>query len=393
MIIEFLVTFAIAGLIAFSATPIARKLAFKFGAIDIPKDDRRAHKKPIARLGGIAIVVGFIVAIIFYLTTAKTSVIGDKSNLYYLGFFGGILLIVALGIIDDIKHLSAKYKLIIQIVASLLVVLLGDVRVITVTNPFVESGMTDLSLWLSYTVSIIWIIGITNAINLLDGLDGLAAGVVSIASLSLFFISIINNDAYSAIMTAAIAGACLGFLPYNFNPAKIFMGDTGSLFLGFSLAIISIQGTLKSYAAISIIIPLIVLGLPLFDTISTIVRRMIRKKSIMEADRGHIHHRLVDMGLSHRQTVIVLYTASAALGLCGIVLADKGLVSALILVIAVAIFIVGGARYMSEISDDYIYELSHEELKKNENLNEDKNSIDSENNNEDHSENRNRNII
>src|SRR5690606_15562183 len=160
--------------------------------------------------------------------------------------------------------------------------------------------------------------------NLIDGLDGLAAGVSSISYLSLFFISILNGESSDATIIAILAGATLGFLPYNFNPAKIFMGDTGSTFLGFTLAVVSIQGMIKTYAAFSIAIPLLVLGLPLFDTISTIIRRILKRKPIMQPDREHLHHRLIDMGLSQKQSVGVMYTASAVLGLCAVVLTDRG---------------------------------------------------------------------
>jgi UDP-GlcNAc:undecaprenyl-phosphate/decaprenyl-phosphate GlcNAc-1-phosphate transferase len=164
-------------------------------------------------------------------------------------------------------------------------------------------------------------------------------------------VSVITERWDIAIITAALAGSTMGFLPYNFNPAKIFMGDTGSNFLGFTLGVISIQGTLKAYAAFAIAIPLLVLGLPLFDTAFAIVRRLIQRKPIMEADRGHLHHRLIDMGLSQKQSVVVMYTVSAALGLCAIVLADKGALSAIILVVSVSVFVIGGARYMSELSN------------------------------------------
>jgi len=185
----------------------------------------------------------------------------------------------------------------------------------------------------------------------------LAAGVASISSLSLFFVTILRPDldasiaVYTAVITAALAGSTLGFLPFNFNPAKIFMGETGSAFLGFTLGVISIQGTLKSYAAISIAIPLLVLGLPLFDTLSSIIRRIGSGKSIMQADRGHLHHKLIDMGLSQRQSVVIMYTASSALGLCAIVLADRGAISAIILLAALSVFIVGGVKYMNDFGN------------------------------------------
>lgn len=351
-IYEYFITFILALIVALSATPVAKKLASKVGAVDVPKDDRRMHKRPMARLGGIAIVAGFVVAILFNILSS----LFDQRSLFtintpLLGLLAGIVIIVTVGIIDDIKQLSAKVKLVFQLLAALVVVLSGT-TIVGITNPFSSIGISILSPYVSYPLTIIWIVGITNAINLLDGLDGLAAGVASIASLSLFFVSVIKGDVYSGIITAAIAGATLGFLPFNFNPAKIFMGDSGAYFLGFTLSVISIQGTLKSYAAIAIAIPLLVLGLPLFDTAFAILRRLVKGKSIMEADRGHLHHRLIDMGLSHKQSVVVMYIVSAALGLCAIVLADKGVLPAIILVISVSVFVIAGARYMSEIDDE-----------------------------------------
>jgi len=351
-IYEYFISFILAFIVAFASTPIARKIAFRVGAIDVPKDSRRMHKKPIARLGGLAIVSGFIISLLF---SMMSSFFNSQSPFNFdhkfLGFILGIVIILFICIIDDIKPVSPKLKLLFQLIAAFVVVFSGS-RMQTFTNPFSSTGISVFNPYVSYLLTILWIIGITNAINLIDGLDGLAAGVSSIASLSLFLVSVISERWDVAIITAALAGSTLGFLPYNFNPAKIFMGDTGSNFLGFTLAVISIQGTLKSYTTIAIAVPLLVLGLPLFDTIFAIFRRLLKGKSIMEADRGHLHHRLIDMGLSHKQSVIVMYTVSGALGLCAIVLADKGPLSAIILVISISVFIIGGARYMSEINID-----------------------------------------
>ncbi|MCX7842457.1 MAG: undecaprenyl/decaprenyl-phosphate alpha-N-acetylglucosaminyl 1-phosphate transferase [Clostridia bacterium] len=352
MLYDYFICFVIAFIVAFSATPIAKKLAFKIGAVDIPKDDRRMHKKPIARIGGLAMVSGFMTALLFNVVGSliySNDVLAPSREL--LGMLIGIAIIVGIGIIDDIKQINAKTKLFFQLLAAGIVVFSGT-AIEVVTNPFSASGISFLNPYISYPVSILWIVGITNAINLIDGLDGLAAGVASISSLSLFFVSLITNIPSNAVFTAALAGSALGFLPYNFNPAKIFMGDTGSTFLGFTLGVISIQGMLKGYAAIALAIPILVLGLPLFDTTFAVFRRLLKGKSIMEADRGHLHHRLIDMGLSHKQSVVVMYVASAALGLCAIVLADKGVLGAIVLFISVSIFIIGGARYMSEIRDD-----------------------------------------
>lgn len=348
--IEYFITFLLAFILSISATPIAKKIAFKIGAIDIPKDERRMHKKPIARLGGLAIVAAFLVSILFNVISSVAASESIGIDTKFFGMIAGILIIVAVGVIDDVKQLGAKLKFLIQIAAAVIVVASGT-SINFVTNPLAVTGMSDLGPVLSFIVSVFWIVGITNAINFIDGLDGLAAGVSSIASLSLFIVSILKGDVITAMITAALAGSALGFLPYNFNPAKIFMGDTGATFLGFTLAIVSIQGTLKQYTAIAIAIPLLVLGLPLFDTLFAIIRRVLQGKSPMQADRGHLHHRLIDMGLTQKQSVLIMYILSSAMGLCAIVLADRGVLSALILVIAILLFVFGGAKYMIEIED------------------------------------------
>lgn len=349
-IIEYVLSFFIAFIIAFFTTPLVRKIAFKIGAVDVPRDTRRVHKKPIPRLGGLAIFAGFIVAVLF----TNISRILDTGILFedyrVVGLLIGTIIIVVVGIIDDIKPLKAWVKLIFQIIAALIVVKSG-IRIEEISNPFSPTGMTFLGM-LSTPITVVWIVGITNAINFIDGLDGLAAGVASIASLSLLFISIFDEQTGAVFLTAALAGAALGFLPFNFNPAKIFMGDTGSTFLGFALASISVMGLVKSYAAIAVAVPLLVLGLPIFDTAFAILRRLFNGKSIMEADRGHLHHKLIDMGFTQKQTVVTLYIISAFLGICAVELATNGALKAIILLISVAVFIIAGARYMDEVITD-----------------------------------------
>lgn len=189
-------------------------------------------------------------------------------------------------------------------------------------------------MW-SVPLTVIWIVGVTNAVNLIDGLDGLAVGVSSIASVTLLSLTIVSKNLNVAIIAAALAGAGFGFLPYNFNPAKIFMGDTGSTFLGFVLACISVQGIMKMYALISIAVPVLILGLPIFDTLFAIIRRALTGKPIMSPDRGHLHHRLLDMGFSQRQTVMILYTLTSILCLTAVVMSLKDALRGLILVCAV----------------------------------------------------------
>jgi len=272
-----------------------------------------------------------------------------------MGILAGVLIIIILGIVDDIKALRARVKFPVQLIAAIIVVATGT-RITTISKPFQEtvalhpSMMYMLGDILAFIISIVWIVGMTNAINLIDGLDGLAAGVSGIAAITLYIVAVIRKQDDIAIISVSLVGAIAGFLPYNFNPAKIFMGDTGATFLGFILAIISIEGTMKSVTALAVAIPILVLGLPIIDTMFAIFRRLLHGKPIGEADRGHLHHRLLDMGLSHRMAVISLYIVSGALGLVSIALVDKGLLPSIILLIIIVMFGIGGARNLKEIS-------------------------------------------
>ncbi len=329
-------SFIIAFLVAFGATPLVKNFAKRVGAMDIPKDNRRVHKEPVPRLGGLAIFYGFLISVLCF----------GQIDAGIRGILIGSLIMVVLGAIDDVKDLKAPIKLVFHIAAALVVVFHG-VKIEFITNPNLlgDNPVITLGLW-AIPITVIWIVGVTNAMNLIDGLDGLAAGICSIASISILFISLLFGMPSTAILTAAIAGACLGFLPYNFNPAKIFMGDTGSTFLGFVLATVAIQGMFKVYAAISFIAPLLILGLPIFDTGFAILRRIIRGKPVMEADRGHLHHRLIDMGFTQKQTVIILYTFSGILGISAVVLTGSGIARAMVLIVALLFFLIAGLKYI-----------------------------------------------
>ena len=331
MIFEFIVSFAF----TFATTPLVIRFAFKIGAIDIPKDNRRMHKKPTPRIGGLAIIFGFTVATLCFAQPSR--------QLY--GTLAGAAIIAVMGVIDDCKNLPAKLKFVIQIIAALVVVFAGDIKIDVFTNPnfLSDNPYWVLPEWLSVTLTVIWIVFITNAVNFIDGLDGLAAGVSAIMSISLVFISIRVGEYSIAILGIALMGSCFGFLPFNFNPAKIFMGDTGSTFLGFMLATLSIQGVFKSYAVISFAVPLLILGLPLFDALFAMIRRILRGQSPMTADRGHLHNRLVDMGFSQKQTVFILYAISGVLGITAVLLAESGVLRALLLVICVLILLLIGS--------------------------------------------------
>lgn len=306
--------FIVALIISYATTPLTIRLAFKIKALDIPRDTRRMHKKPTPRIGGIAIVYGFLISVFCF----SNFVIDGKLNTSLVGVLFGALIISVLGFLDDLKPKSAIFKFGIQIIAAAIPVFLG-VRVIAITNPFTDL-MIRVPDWISYGGSILWIVGVTNAVNLIDGLDGLAAGVSSIASVALLAILLMqhNINATMMILTASLAGACFGFLPFNFNPAKTFMGDVGATFLGFVLACISIQGPFKTY--VSFMIPFLIIGLPIFDTAFAILRRLSKGQGIMTPDRGHMHHRLIDSGFSHKTTVIILYALSIVLAISAIVL-------------------------------------------------------------------------
>lgn len=320
--------FTIAFAISLAATPFVITLAHKIGAVDVPDSQRRVHKKPIPRLGGLAIFYGFLVALLCF----------AKIDEQLRGILIGALIIVGIGIIDDVKQLRALIKLAAQLLAAVIVVF-HNVRITAISVPgFIsETGVLHLGIF-SIPITIAWIVVVTNAVNLIDGLDGLAVGISSIASFSLFFIAILGGEQNVAIISAALAGGCLGFLPYNFNPAKIFMGDTGSQFLGFMLSAICIQGLFKGYVIISFIIPLLILGLPLFDTIFAILRRAWNHKPIMGADRGHLHHRLLDSGFSQKQTVAILYIIASILGISAVLVLERGAyVACMLILIAVSI--------------------------------------------------------
>ena len=307
----YIAAFSTAFAIANVMTPVAKKISLKVGAIDYPKG-RGMHSHPMPRMGGIAIFVGFMLTLFLLYRFMEH----DKPE-QMAGFVIGASIIVVLGILDDCFNLKARVKLIIQIVAAMVVVFAG-IRIDVVLWP-----VTTVLQKFSIPITILWIVGVTNAVNLLDGLDGLAAGVSAIAALSLVVLCVLTGDEVAVVLSATLAGSCLGFLPRNFNPAQIFMGDTGSTFLGFTLAVTSIMGVFKGYAFLALVVSMLSLGLPVFDTVFAIVRRFARGESIMSPDRGHLHHILIDKGFSQKQAVMILYGISTFCGLLAIFIAMK----------------------------------------------------------------------
>lgn len=328
---SYFIAFISAVIISFIMTPLARKLAIKVGALDIPKDSRKIHQKPMPYFGGLAIYVSIISCMFVYMPHTTT-------NLFIMA---GATIIVLTGIVDDMYGMPAKVKMLLQVIAAV-VAIKGGVQIHFITNPLSITGMSYLLTWLSIPITLFWIVGITNTINLIDGLDGLASGVASIAATTLLFTAATLGHDFIMMQCAIIAGASLGFLPFNFNPAKIFMGDTGSLLLGYMLAVTSVSGMVKSVAAVALAVPVFALGLPIFDTTFAIIRRYINKKPIMEADKDHLHHKLMKIGLNQRQTVLVMYFISMMLGIIAVIIADAdpftGIIVATIVVIAVFYF-------------------------------------------------------
>lgn len=301
-------SFLIACVLAAAVTPLAIKIAPKIGAVDIPKDNRRMHTKPMPRFGGIAIFAGTITSLMFFL----------RNEPGYLGLIIGGSLIYLLGVIDDLKNLSPKIKLLGQF-ACASVAYAGGVRILFITNHF-QPGHIFFAGVICYLITVFWIVGITNTVNLIDGLDGLAAGISLISSCAIAYAAYIHGYYPATAAMLAIAGGALGFLPFNFHPAKIFMGDGGTLFLGYMLATVSVVGSVKGSTFVAIIVPFLVLGVPIFDMSFAILRRLINRRPIMEADKGHIHHRLMAAGFGQRRTVLTIYAIGGTMGVSAIML-------------------------------------------------------------------------
>lgn len=325
----YIVAFTIALAVAYFITPRVKDLAIKLGALDAP-DDRKVHTRPIPRMGGLAIYAAFVLAVLSSMYISRE----------IMGLLVGGTVILIVGIIDDLKPLPAKVKLLGQIVAASVLVMF-DIRIEWLTNPFGDMLYVD---YLAIPLTILWVVSLTNTVNLIDGLDGLAAGVSTIASVTILLVALQQNFWTVTILTAALAGSALGFLQHNFNPAKIFMGDTGSMFLGYMLAAISILGAVKSAATIALIVPIVALGLPILDTAFAIIRRYMSGKPIFKPDKGHLHHRLLEMGLTQKQAVLLMYVISGCLGLSAIALTEVNKSFGILIIIVLLSVACIGAR-------------------------------------------------
>lgn len=335
----------LAALVTFAATPLVRLLAYCINAVDVPGDGRRMHDHPIPRIGGLAIILGFAAGALIsgimagqlknlpgrtvmtdaggaeILSMLKSMLPGaamtDAGGAEILpmlkSMLPGAVMITALGLADDIRAIGPWPKLIVQTAAALVTVQRGEV--IESVSGIFGAGPYQLPGWFATFLSVFWIVGVTNAVNLIDGLDGLACGVSAISSVTVAVTAGLTAGAYAAVPAASLAGACIGFLPYNLSPAWIFMGDTGATFLGYTLAVISIQGLFRYPETVPFAVPCLILGLPVFDTCFAVVRRVAHGRSPFLPDRGHICHRLVDRGLSRQKTTILLWAVSAVLSI------------------------------------------------------------------------------
>lgn len=339
-IISFVLALGIAFAISFASTPMVKNFAEKIGALDVPGDARQVHDHTIPRMGGLAIFLGFVLTVVLF----------ADITLQVQGILLGAVVIVAVGAVDDVVRLGAGVKFLVQICAALLPVFHG-VRIDVVANPFVFHTEAYVLLGrLSVPLTVFWIVAITNSVNLIDGLDGLAVGVSTISSITMLIISLIVSENNVVIILAALAGACMGFMPYNMNPAKIFMGDTGALLLGYILSTVSVIGLFKFSTVVSFAVPLLALAVPLTDTFCAFFRRLLKGQNPMKPDRGHFHHQLIDMGLSQKQAVAILYCVSAIMGVVAVVLSFK---SSLKYFMLIPVFILAGILWF------FLYEYKH----------------------------------
>ncbi|MCM2536050.1 undecaprenyl/decaprenyl-phosphate alpha-N-acetylglucosaminyl 1-phosphate transferase [Neobacillus pocheonensis] len=334
----FYLTLVISFFAAILLTPLVKKLAFKIGATDKP-NHRKVHVKIMPRLGGLAIFLSFIIGIMII----------HPDGEYHLPILIGGIIIILTGMLDDVKEISPKLKLAGQIAAAAVVVIWGNLNVDFINLPF--GGRIEFG-FLSIPLTMIWIIGITNAINLIDGLDGLAGGVSTIALLTIAGMSIIQGNIYVSVMALILAASTAGFLLYNFHPAKIFMGDTGALFLGFMIGVLSLLGY-KNVTFISLIIPIIILGVPISDTFFAIIRRLVNKQPLSAPDKSHLHHCLLRIGFTHRQTVLLIYAMSTVFGLVAFIFSQATVWGSLIVILTLLIAIEIIVEKIGLIREDY----------------------------------------
>jgi len=303
----YLIAFILSLSVTFLSIPLVKKLAYRFGVVSVP-DGRKVHTKPMPEMGGLSIVLGFLAGFLYLWPTFEHTV----------PILVGGLVIALVGLIDDKYSLPPLAKLLGQVIAAVIVVQSG-MLIDFVTIPFF--GFHEIVWWLSYPLTVFWIVVVMNAINLIDGLDGLASGVSSIALTSMLVMAVFQYQTPLAIALCVILLAgTIGFLFFNIHPAKIFMGDTGALFIGYVIALISITGLFKSLTLFSLILPVVILGVPIFDTVFAIIRRLLKRQKISTPDKLHLHHCLMALGFSHRATVNIIYLISICFAAAAIIL-------------------------------------------------------------------------
>ena len=309
-LVPYLCLFGAALAVTLLTTPLARRIAVLLGAVDYP-NARRINKRPIPRMGGIAIFLGIVAAFVTqyvgttYFGWPVVLVPSPKLEVNYWMLVVAFLVIFFTGLVDDYRSLSPRMKLLGQVVAASVAVA-GGLVIGDISNPFLSGGFVELG-WLAYPVTVVYLVAYSNIINLIDGLDGLAAGISAIAALTMFVLSVWAGRLDAAALAVAVSGASLGFLRFNFHPASVFMGDSGALTLGFALGTVSLLSVTRFAGLTTIIVPLVIAAVPIIDTFSAIVRRLRGHVSIGHADRGHIHHRLIDEGYDQRQAVLLMY--------------------------------------------------------------------------------------
>jgi UDP-GlcNAc:undecaprenyl-phosphate GlcNAc-1-phosphate transferase len=318
----YLLVFALALVATLLATPLSMRIARRFDIIDYP-DARRVNTRPTPRLGGIALFIGVLVAIGVFALIENVSgglftIRGIMRGINYLGVAGSLTVIFLVGLLDDFLELSALTKFIGQVIAAIIAAASG-VLLEHLINPL-DGRVIDLGFF-AYPITVFYLVAFVNIINLIDGLDGLAAGIVAISAGALFVLALGKGGYDAAIVSVAVLGACLGFLRFNFYPARGFMGDSGALLLGFILGVISLFSVLRTPALVSLLVPMVVAGIPVIDTFTSIVRRLRSGRSIARADVQHIHHRFINLGFSQRTTVLVMYGLSALLSLSAVIIA------------------------------------------------------------------------
>lgn len=321
-------------------TPFVIKIANKFGFVDIPKDSRRVHTKPMPRIGGLAMVISIYISLLIYYILTK-NIDGIAFDKKIIGFILGSLSIATMGFIDDAITLKARYKAIFEIMSAVFLYIFG-VKITGLSIPFMSADVVSLG-WLEFPITLIWVLSVTNALNLIDGLDGLSAGIAAISSTALLIIFVTTSVSLEAIViTAVLLGSAIGFLPYNFNPAKTFMGDVGSNFLGFTLATVSMMGFAEGYSNMAVMAPILAIFVPLFDTIFAMLRRILKGQPPLRPDGAHIHHRLIKRGFTQRQAVLILYTITSICSIVAILVAGTDIGKTILLLIASICFVIIG---------------------------------------------------